>query len=254
MESKELRFKHIGLSSDGTVVFCEMDNGKTYAMPMRELERAEDWDAKAKPKVAGIMHDGYAAFVQFDSKVKIDFPSDFVLHTCEPSYTWYKDKGRALSGVGARIREIRKAHGLTLDALAAKCGIAKPNLSRLENDKVTPTLQTLNTIAAALHFHPALLSKKYAWTKTRSLFVEWKLGLLWEVGDLEAVPVRGVDMVAVFLATRPEHRYARLKLLDCANPAPGDADIHTQPLDAVRWARELAAVAQEGARRGRAAG
>jgi len=41
MESNELRFKHIGLSSDGTVIFCGMDNGKTYAMPLRALERAE---------------------------------------------------------------------------------------------------------------------------------------------------------------------------------------------------------------------
>ncbi len=31
-----------------------------------------------------------------------------------------------------------------------KCGIAKPNLSRLENDKVTPKFETLRAIAAAL--------------------------------------------------------------------------------------------------------
>ena len=92
MESDELRFKHIGLSNDGSVVFCEMDNGKTYAMPLRALEQAEVWNPEAKPKVTGIIHDGYAAFVQFDSRVKIDFPSDFVLYVCEPSYTWYKDK------------------------------------------------------------------------------------------------------------------------------------------------------------------
>ena len=93
MESNELRFRHIGLSSDGAVIFCAMDNGKTYAMPLCALDKAEDWNPKAKPKAAGIIHDGYAAFVQFDSKVKIDFPSDFVLHICEPSYTWHKDKG-----------------------------------------------------------------------------------------------------------------------------------------------------------------
>ena len=92
MESDELRFKHIGLSSDGAVIFCEMDNGKTYAMPLCALERADDWDAKAKPKTVSIIHDGYAALVEFDKRVKIDFPSDFVLHNCEPAYKWYKDK------------------------------------------------------------------------------------------------------------------------------------------------------------------
>ena len=50
MESNELRFKHVGLSSDGAVIFCEMDNGKTYAMPLIALEKAEDWNPKAKPK------------------------------------------------------------------------------------------------------------------------------------------------------------------------------------------------------------
>src|SRR5947209_8477264 len=153
MESNELRFRHVGLSSDSAVIFCALDNGKTYAMPLRALEQAEDWNPKAKPKAAGIIHDGYAAFVKFDTGVRIDFPSDFVLHVCEPSYTWYKDKGRTVSGVGGRIREIRQARGLTLDALAAKCGIAKPSLARLENDKVTPNYATLRAAGGPLGIH-----------------------------------------------------------------------------------------------------
>src|SRR5262245_3882839 len=120
MASNEPRFKHIGLSSDGTVVFCEMDNGKTYSMPLIALERAEDWDPEAKPKAVDIIHDGYAAVVKFNTGVKIDFPSDFVLHVCEPSYVHYKGKGRAAWSVGRRIRQIRKWRGLTLDALAGQ--------------------------------------------------------------------------------------------------------------------------------------
>src|SRR5260370_996925 len=203
MESNELRFRHVGLSSDGAVIFCAMDNGKTYAMPILALEQAEHWDPRAKPKAAGIIHDGYAAFVEFDARVKIDFPSDFVLHFCEPSYAFSKNKGRAVSGVGGRIREIRQARGLTLDVLAAKCGIAKPNLSRLENDKVTPTFETLKTVAAALDTHPVMLvaAKKpdHAWTWTRHAFTEWKLGLLCKKAGSPFVPVRSADMVKVFL-------------------------------------------------------
>jgi len=244
MESNELRFKHVGLSSDGTVIFCEMDNGKSYAMPLHALEEAENWNPKAKAKAAGIIHDGYAAFVEFDSGVQIDFPSDFVLHVCEPSYAYYKDKGRSVSGVGGRIREIREARGLTLDALAAKCGIAKPNLSRLENDKVTPTFETLRTIAAALDTHPALLvsAKKpeHAWTWTRHVFTEWKLGLLWKEG-VSPILVRAVDMVKVFLATRPEHAYARMKLLKLVDRAPHDPEICKATFDAEKWEGVLAA-------------
>src|SRR5688572_15968771 len=120
MESNEVRIRHVGLSSDKAVVFCEMDSGKTYAMPLGALERAEDWSPTAKAKLAEIIHDGYAAFVEFDTGTTIDFPSDFVLHVCEPSYAWHKNKGRASQGIGGRIREIREARGLTLDALAAK--------------------------------------------------------------------------------------------------------------------------------------
>jgi len=241
MESNEHRFKHVGLSSDDAVIFCAMDNGKTYAMPLPALEQAEDWDLKAKPKAVGIVHDGYAAFVEFDTGVKIDFPSDFVLHVCEPSYAWFKDKVRAVSGVGGRIREIREARGLTLDALAAKCGIAKPNLSRLENDKVTPTFATINSIAAALHTHPALLvsveKPEHAWTWTLQEFVEWKFGLSTTEGAPVA-SVRPVEMVKVFLATRPEHRYARSKLLKYSNP--NDAELAGYSLDPEKWAREVA--------------
>ena len=243
MESNEPRFKHVGLSSDGAVIFCEMDNGKTYAMPLIALEKAEDWNPKAKPKAVHIIHDGYAALVEFDNGAKIDFASDFVLHVCEPSYAYYKNKGRAASGVGARIREIRQARGLTLDALAAKCGIAKPNLSRLENDKVTPTFETLRTIAAALDTHPALLvsTKKHdqAWTWTLHKFVEWKLSLLWKEGVPHSpmASVRALDMVDLFLATRPEHKYARSKLLRYANP--NGAELAGYALDAARWKQEV---------------
>ncbi len=219
MESNELQFRHIGLSSDGAVVFCEMDNGKTYSMPLGALDVAEDWNPNAKPKTAKIIHDGYAAVVEFEGGVTIDFPSDFVLHVCEPSYTSHKG-GRAGWSIGGRIREIRQYRRLTLDALAAKCGIAKPNLSRLENDKVTPKFETLRTIAGALGTHPALLVQKDAWEWTRHIFTEWKLSLRWKGAGSQLVAMRSRDLVNLFLATRPEHGYARAKLLKHANHAP----------------------------------
>lgn len=234
MESDELRFKHVGLSTDGAMIFCEMDNGKPYAMPLCALEQAEDWDPQAKPKRVRIIHDGYAAVVEFDIKLKIDFASDFVLHICEPAYAWHKDKARAATGVGGRIREIRELRGLTLDALAARCGIAKPNLSRLENDHVTPQIATINAVAAALRVHPALLVARDAWTWTLHEFVQWKLGMLWTEGDCEgAVVVKAVDLVKTFLALRPEHKYARLKLLRYANP--GESDLGDYSLNAKKW-------------------
>jgi transcriptional regulator with XRE-family HTH domain len=237
MEFNEPRFKHIGLSSDGAVIFCTLDNGKTYAMPLCALERAEDWDAKAKPKAAAINDDGYAALVEFNNGVRIKFPSDFVLHICEPSYDFYKMKERASSSVGARIREIREARGLTLDALAAKSGIAKPNLSRLENDKVTPTFETLSTIAAALDTHPALLlahkKPEHAWTWTQHVFEQWRHKLFYRSGSLLKL-VNPDEMVKVFLVTMPEHAYARQRLLN------QNASICPWRLDKEKWTHEVA--------------
>lgn len=222
------------------MIFCDMDNGKTYPMPLVALDRAEDWNPQAKPKAAGIIHDGYAAFVKFDTKVAIDFPADFVLHNCEPVFTWYKDKARAMSGIGCRIREIRESRGLTLDALAAKCGIAKPNLSRLEHDKVTPRIETLRAVFGALKVNPALQFPKYALTATRHEFGRWKLSLLHRDGAPSAHPT-AVELVRVFLARRTEHKYARPKLLKHVDRLPNDPKRFTVWLDADKWARELAA-------------
>jgi transcriptional regulator with XRE-family HTH domain len=216
------------------VIFCDLDNGRTYPMPLCALEQAEDWDPKAKPKRVRIVHDGFAAIVEFDTNRKIDFPADFVLHICEPAYAWHKDKARAASGVGDRIREIREMRGLTLDALAAKCGIAKPNLSRLENGNVTPQIATINTVAAALRVHPALLVTRDAWTWTLHEFVQWKQDLRWKESEREpSVDVKTADLVKTFLALCPEHKYARLKLLRYANPDGGDVGGYS--LNANKW-------------------
>jgi len=69
-----------------------------------------------------------------------------------------KARGREVFQRHARIREIidtlkarRLEKGLTLADIAARSGIAKPNLSRLENNRRTaPTLDTLHRYAQAL--------------------------------------------------------------------------------------------------------
>ncbi|MBI3830552.1 MAG: helix-turn-helix transcriptional regulator [Planctomycetes bacterium] len=149
MGYEELTFRHIGLSSDKSIVFCELSTGSTYAMPMTALEGAEEWDGS--PVVAAdILNGGYAGMVRLKSGACIDFPADFVLHECEPSYAYFKLKEKARAKIGGRIKARREAMGLSLSALADATGIAKPNLSRLEHNKVTPQIETLERIARAL--------------------------------------------------------------------------------------------------------
>ena len=67
-------------------------------------------------------------------------------------------RGRAAFARHQRLREIvqtlkalRLKKGLSLSAVARKSGIAKPNLSRLENDvHAAPTLDTLERYARAV--------------------------------------------------------------------------------------------------------
>jgi transcriptional regulator with XRE-family HTH domain len=51
---------------------------------------------------------------------------------------------------GLRIRALRQREGLTLEALAQRTGYAKGTLSKIENGKGDPPLETLDRIAEAL--------------------------------------------------------------------------------------------------------
>ncbi len=52
--------------------------------------------------------------------------------------------------LGASLRRLRKAQGLTLQQLASRCGLSQPFLSQLENGKAMPSLMALHHVAQAL--------------------------------------------------------------------------------------------------------
>ncbi len=52
--------------------------------------------------------------------------------------------------LGARIRELRLAAGLTQAELARRTGIHRPNIARVEAGRHTPSLETLARLAAAI--------------------------------------------------------------------------------------------------------
>ena len=64
-----------------------------------------------------------------------------------------KDRMRVLSdgtSLGMWLSQIRKAQGLTTQALAYRIGIDDGNLSRIENDRIQPTIQTIVAICDGL--------------------------------------------------------------------------------------------------------
>lgn len=52
--------------------------------------------------------------------------------------------------VGNRLRALRKQKGLSIRALAEKCGISVNTLSLIENDKTSPNVNTLKLLAEGL--------------------------------------------------------------------------------------------------------
>jgi len=62
--------------------------------------------------------------------------------------------------IGKRIRQLRKERDMTLDELSEKSGVALATLSRMENDKMTGTLESHNSICKALNTSLAELYKE----------------------------------------------------------------------------------------------
>jgi transcriptional regulator with XRE-family HTH domain len=56
-----------------------------------------------------------------------------------------------------RLRTLRGRRGLTQEALAAKAGLSRTYLARLETARQDPTLSTLVKLATALGVKPARL-------------------------------------------------------------------------------------------------
>ncbi|WP_137700506.1 helix-turn-helix domain-containing protein [Marimonas lutisalis] len=52
--------------------------------------------------------------------------------------------------LGRRVRELRKARGLTLEQAAQQAGLARSTLSKIENDQMSPTYEAVKKLAQGL--------------------------------------------------------------------------------------------------------
>lgn len=84
----------------------------------------------------------------------IELPWDFVRHFCDASY---KPRMEAVAAAGRealgnRIRQAREEAGLTQEALAARAGIGRATLVRIEKGEQSPRYRTLVSLAEALGY------------------------------------------------------------------------------------------------------
>ncbi|UCD56143.1 MAG: helix-turn-helix transcriptional regulator [Candidatus Hydrogenedentota bacterium] len=62
--------------------------------------------------------------------------------------------------IGRELKRIRRSEGMTLEELSQKCGYSKALISRVENEKISPSLVSLQKIASSLglKIHDVFLS------------------------------------------------------------------------------------------------
>lgn len=81
------------------------------------------------------------------SKGRVDKATAAALPTAEPS-------GQEIVSIGARLRELRKRRGWTLEKASAATGVPIATLSRIANEKVSPTWDIVMRIAKGFDMSP----------------------------------------------------------------------------------------------------
>jgi DNA-binding XRE family transcriptional regulator len=128
-----------------------MENGKVYSLNIAGLPEA---DSTMVIKCSVSRDRSYVKVTQKSGKI-LEIPWDYVLYHCEPQYEFYKGKqaGNTSSDdnkIGERVKRIRESKGYSVQVLADKAKMKRPNLSRLEHGHHQPSLDTLERIAEAL--------------------------------------------------------------------------------------------------------
>jgi len=129
-----------------------MENEKVYLLEVDDLPEA-DLSSVIRSKLG---NSGKYFRVEQESGNWFEVPWDDVLYHCEPTYEHYKGRQAPEANhdlarrVGEKIRQFRTAKGLSIEELAQRAGMQRPNLSRLEHGKHRPSLVTIERLAEAL--------------------------------------------------------------------------------------------------------
>ena len=144
---RKIRDARYSVGEDRFIV--TFDSGKEYSFPRSSLE-VDDGSCVVNVQVE---RRRFFFRVTQGSGNRYEVPWDRVLHEAEPSYAQFRghtSQAKTTHNVGATIRRLREAKGLTQDQLAMAVGMMRSNISRIEAAKHRPTLETMEKIAQAL--------------------------------------------------------------------------------------------------------
>ena len=147
--TRGLRFEYLTVSPRGGELLAVMGDGQTVLIP-RPVADGDDGSDIAAIQLA---EDARSAELELGHGPRVRLFANAVgsrstrLNGAGPG-----EAGTDVDGVrlGARLRSLRLAAGLTQAELARRTGIHRPNIARVEAGRHTPSLETLSRLAAAI--------------------------------------------------------------------------------------------------------
>lgn len=104
--------------------------------------------------------------------------------------------------VGRRIRDLRRASGLTQEVLADRIGKAVQSISAIERGAYGPSFETIEALAAAFNVAPAYLFPDMPLSKRKGRHDEFLAKLTAGITQLSASDVELVQIVIDALLAR----------------------------------------------------
>ena len=152
------RLKKVTYIDEAKAFSVVFSNGNKYLFPRKYLKKQDDGSRVVSVRISLY---SFGLSVKLASGKKMEAMSDLILHHCEPDYEFYK-KSRKYKEIeqrsrekgqmaGKKVKAMRISKGITQTQLSEMTGIQRPNLSRLENGKTNPNIETLSKIAIALN-------------------------------------------------------------------------------------------------------
>ena len=144
---KKIRDARYSVGEDRFIV--TFDSGREYSFQRSSMEVDDGSD------LLNIQVDRGRYFFRVTqvSGNRYEIPWDRVLHEAEPAYQYLRgrlNRTKTRQEIGATIRKLREAKGVTQLGLARAAGMMRANISRIEASKHRPSLETMERIATAL--------------------------------------------------------------------------------------------------------
>ncbi len=140
------RFEYVTVSPRDNELLAIMSNGHATVLsrPCNDIDDGSDVVA------IDLAQDATCATLTLESGAALVLTAESIAPRAEGLNGVHHSAALDGAKVGSRLRELRKAAGLTQAELARRTGIHRPNIARVEAGRHTPSLDTLARIAAAI--------------------------------------------------------------------------------------------------------